>query len=94
MAKTQTRFGSLEHFEKGGIQPMNDDPPTMPSLQYLRDSLHGGTMGEGRGRPQPQVCPRNHVRAGLYHPFDSDESIEFLGKSAFGIPMMEGSILQ
>jgi len=30
------------------------------------------------------------VRAGLYHPFDSDESIEFLGKSAFGIPLIEG----
>jgi alkylation response protein AidB-like acyl-CoA dehydrogenase len=29
------------------------------------------------------------VRAGLYHPFDSDESLEFLGKSAFGIPMMD-----
>jgi alkylation response protein AidB-like acyl-CoA dehydrogenase len=29
------------------------------------------------------------VRAGLYHPFDSDESLEFLGKSAFGIPLME-----
>jgi alkylation response protein AidB-like acyl-CoA dehydrogenase len=29
------------------------------------------------------------VRAGLYHPFDSDESIEFLGKSAFGIPMAD-----
>jgi len=28
------------------------------------------------------------VRAGLYHPFDSDETLEFLGKSAFGIPMM------
>lgn len=34
------------------------------------------------------------VRAGLYHPFDTDESLEFLGKSAFGIPMIEGSILQ
>lgn len=30
------------------------------------------------------------VRAGLYHPFDSDESLEFLGKSAFGIPLTEG----
>lgn len=29
------------------------------------------------------------VRAGLYHPFDSDESLELLGKSAFGIPMMD-----
>jgi alkylation response protein AidB-like acyl-CoA dehydrogenase len=29
------------------------------------------------------------VRAGLYHPFDSDETLEFLGKSAFGIPMMD-----
>jgi len=29
------------------------------------------------------------VRAGLYHPFDSDESVEFLGKSAFGIPLMD-----
>jgi alkylation response protein AidB-like acyl-CoA dehydrogenase len=29
------------------------------------------------------------VRAGLFHPFDSDESLEFLGKSAFGIPMMD-----
>jgi alkylation response protein AidB-like acyl-CoA dehydrogenase len=29
------------------------------------------------------------VRAGLFHPFDSDESLEFLGKSAFGIPMAE-----
>ena len=27
------------------------------------------------------------VRAGIYHPFDSDESIEFLGRSAFGLPM-------
>ena len=25
------------------------------------------------------------VRAGLYHPFDTDESLEFLGKSAFGL---------
>jgi alkylation response protein AidB-like acyl-CoA dehydrogenase len=30
------------------------------------------------------------VRAGLYHPFDTDESLEFLGKSAFGIPLAEG----
>ena len=30
------------------------------------------------------------VRAGLYHPFDSDESLEFLGKSAFGLPMFDG----
>lgn len=29
------------------------------------------------------------VRAGLFHPFDSDETLEFLGKSAFGIPMTE-----
>jgi len=29
------------------------------------------------------------VRAGLYHPFDSDETLEFLGKSAFGIPLAE-----
>ncbi|HTT75408.1 MAG TPA: acyl-CoA dehydrogenase family protein [Candidatus Binataceae bacterium] len=29
------------------------------------------------------------VRAGLYHPFDSDESLEFLGKSAFGLPLMD-----
>jgi alkylation response protein AidB-like acyl-CoA dehydrogenase len=29
------------------------------------------------------------VRAGLFHPFDSDETLEFLGKSAFGIPMMD-----
>jgi alkylation response protein AidB-like acyl-CoA dehydrogenase len=31
------------------------------------------------------------VRAGLYHPFDSDETLEFLGKSAFGLPLMDGS---
>jgi alkylation response protein AidB-like acyl-CoA dehydrogenase len=29
------------------------------------------------------------VRAGLFHPFDSDDTLEFLGKSAFGISMME-----
>ena len=29
------------------------------------------------------------VRAGLYHPFDTDESLEFLGKSAFGLPLMD-----
>ena len=29
------------------------------------------------------------IRAGLYHPFDSDESLEFLGKSAFGLPLMD-----
>jgi alkylation response protein AidB-like acyl-CoA dehydrogenase len=29
------------------------------------------------------------VRAGLFHPLDSDETLELLGKSAFGIPMMD-----
>ncbi len=29
------------------------------------------------------------VRAGLFHPFDSDETLEFLGKSAFGISFMD-----
>src|SRR6266404_1782526 len=29
------------------------------------------------------------VRAGLFHPLDSDETLELLGKSAFGIPLME-----
>jgi alkylation response protein AidB-like acyl-CoA dehydrogenase len=29
------------------------------------------------------------VRAGLYHPFDSDETLEFLGKSAFDIPLVD-----
>ena len=29
------------------------------------------------------------IRAGLYHPFDSDESLELLGKTAFGIPMFD-----
>jgi alkylation response protein AidB-like acyl-CoA dehydrogenase len=29
------------------------------------------------------------VRAGVYHPFDSDEGLEFVGKSAFGISMIE-----
>jgi alkylation response protein AidB-like acyl-CoA dehydrogenase len=28
------------------------------------------------------------VRAGLYHPFDSDETLELLGKTAFGLPWM------
>jgi alkylation response protein AidB-like acyl-CoA dehydrogenase len=32
------------------------------------------------------------VRAALYHPFDSDESLEYLGKSAFGIPMTTGPL--
>ncbi len=29
------------------------------------------------------------VRAGLYHPVDGDETLELLGKSAFGIPVMD-----
>jgi alkylation response protein AidB-like acyl-CoA dehydrogenase len=29
------------------------------------------------------------VWAGLFHPLDSDETLELLGKSAFGIPLME-----
>ncbi len=29
------------------------------------------------------------VRAGLYHPFDSDETLEFLGKSAFDLPLVD-----
>jgi alkylation response protein AidB-like acyl-CoA dehydrogenase len=33
------------------------------------------------------------VRAGLYHPFDSDETLEFLGKSAFALPLMDDSQL-
>jgi alkylation response protein AidB-like acyl-CoA dehydrogenase len=28
------------------------------------------------------------VRAGLYHPFDSDETLEMVGKTAFGLPWM------
>ena len=31
------------------------------------------------------------VRAGLYHPLDSDESLEFLGRSAFGLTEVMGS---
>jgi alkylation response protein AidB-like acyl-CoA dehydrogenase len=33
------------------------------------------------------------VRAGLYHPFDSDETLEFLGKSAFGISLMDDDMI-
>jgi len=33
------------------------------------------------------------VRAGLFHPLDSDETLEFLGKSAFGIPMLDEDAL-
>jgi alkylation response protein AidB-like acyl-CoA dehydrogenase len=33
------------------------------------------------------------VRAGLYHPFDSDETLEFLGKSAFGISLMDDDVV-
>jgi alkylation response protein AidB-like acyl-CoA dehydrogenase len=29
------------------------------------------------------------VRAALYHPVDGDETLELLGKSAFGIPVMD-----
>ncbi len=29
------------------------------------------------------------VRAGLFHPLDSDETLEVLGKSAFGIPLVD-----
>ena len=29
------------------------------------------------------------VRAGLFHPFDTDETLELLGKTAFGIPMYD-----
>ena len=29
------------------------------------------------------------VRAGLFHPFDADETLELLGKTAFGIPMYD-----
>ena len=29
------------------------------------------------------------VWAGLFHPLDSDETLELLGKSAFGIPLMD-----
>lgn len=29
------------------------------------------------------------VWAGLFHPLDSDETLEFLGKSAFGIPILD-----
>lgn len=29
------------------------------------------------------------MRAALYHPFDSDDTLEFLGKSAFGIPVLD-----
>ncbi len=33
------------------------------------------------------------VRAGLFHPLDSDETLEFLGKSAFGLPTMDEEAL-
>jgi alkylation response protein AidB-like acyl-CoA dehydrogenase len=33
------------------------------------------------------------VRAGLFHPFDSDETLEFLGKSAFGISLMDDDMI-
>jgi alkylation response protein AidB-like acyl-CoA dehydrogenase len=34
------------------------------------------------------------VRAGLFHPFDSDDTLEFLGKSAFGISMLDENIVE
>jgi alkylation response protein AidB-like acyl-CoA dehydrogenase len=43
--------------------------------------------GQSYFRKLPLERYLRDVRAGLFHPFDSDESIEFLGKSAFGIPM-------
>ena len=33
------------------------------------------------------------VRAALYHPFDSDETLDLLGKSAFGIPFVDEDAL-
>ncbi len=33
------------------------------------------------------------VRADLYHPFDSDETLEFLGKSAFGISLLDDDMI-
>jgi alkylation response protein AidB-like acyl-CoA dehydrogenase len=33
------------------------------------------------------------VRAALYHPVDSDETLELLGKSAFGIPVLDTDAL-
>jgi alkylation response protein AidB-like acyl-CoA dehydrogenase len=43
--------------------------------------------GQSYFRKLPLERYLRDVRAGLFHPFDSDESLEFLGKSAFGIPM-------
>ena len=45
--------------------------------------------GQSYFRKLPLERYMRDVRAGLFHPFDSDESIEFLGKSAFGIPMSD-----
>jgi alkylation response protein AidB-like acyl-CoA dehydrogenase len=33
------------------------------------------------------------VRAGLFHPFDSDDTLEFLGKSAFGISLIDEDMI-
>ena len=42
------------------------------------------------GRAHPEKGMFRDVRAGLYHPFDTDETLEFLGKSAFGLPLIDG----
>ncbi|MBI3303702.1 MAG: acyl-CoA/acyl-ACP dehydrogenase [Deltaproteobacteria bacterium] len=51
----------------------------------------GATCGGGASYFKRLPLERHYrdVRAGLFHPFDSDETLEFLGKSAFGIPMMD-----
>src|SRR3984885_4530417 len=48
-----------------------------------------GVGGSSYFKRLPLERLHRDVRAGLYHPFDTDESLEFLGKSAFGLPLMD-----
>jgi hypothetical protein len=74
---------------------IHDEEGSFPFENYERLKESGYTrliIPESLGGLGATMLERlfRDVRAGLYHPFDSDETLEFLGKRAFGIPLFDG----
>ena len=64
MAPNRTRFGSLAHYEKGGVEVIKDDARNYVFSNVFEVASKAQPVREGRGRQEHRVRDRGHPRRG------------------------------
>ena len=65
MAQSQaTRFGSLEHYDKGGVEVINDNAKNYVFSNVFEVASQGQALREDRGRQEHRVRDRGDPRRG------------------------------